>query len=426
MGRQLFSFGRYWSSKIFIPISSAFFAFLKSYAFYNIAVAKKEQDYRNNILYYTPSLALLYSLSCVLSGLFQLIVKIKNTDPLNRVMQIKESEKKSEKDITKSNIEMIKITKKHDKKYYLMILSAGLLSLITSSAFIAFEMLVNRNRNIKNDEEKDNNNTLVHNHIQLDVKNIQIVFSGLLSIFILKTRFEMHQGIAIGIIMLGLVIVNIVNILKLENRDNVFIGLGIIANFCLSSLLEVLEKYLMETHFIPPFKLKFLEGIIGLGIIITPAIFAIAGIDFESLKGKEGSILSLSVYIVIYFLSELGTNSLNILTNFYYSPTQRSLTDVLSSFLWNTYLSIFIPEKVEEFMFQVIGIVLGYPISFIGTLIYNELIVIHLCGMDKETKNEMLKRSKAEQIDLDSKLFMDNISEDEDSEEISYLAYSNL
>ena len=425
MGRQLFSFGRYWSSKIFIPISSAIFAFVKSFAFYNIAVAKKEQDYRNNILYYTPSLALLYSLSCVLSGLFQLIVKIKNTEPLNRVMQITESEKKSEKDITKSNIEMIKISKKHDKKYYLMILSAGLLSLITFSAFIAFEMLVNRNRNIENDDGKVKKN-LVNNHIQLDVKNIQIVFSGILSIFILKTRFEMHQGISIGIIMLGLVIVNIVNILELKKRDNPLIGLGIIANFCLSSLLEVLEKYLMETHFIPPFKLKFLEGIIGLGIIITPAIFAIAGIDFESLKGKEGSILSLSVYIVIYFLSELGTNSLNILTNFYYSPTQRSLTDVLSSFLWNTYLSIFIPEKVKEFMLQVIGIVLGYPISFIGTLIYNELIVIHLCGMDKETKNEMLKRSKAEQIDLDSKLFMDNISEDEDSEEISYLAYSNL
>ena len=425
MGRQLFSFGRYWSSKIFIPISSAIFAFVKSFAFYNIAVAKKEQDYRNNILYYTPSLALLYSLSCVLSGLFQLIVKIKNTDPLNRVMQIKESEKKSEKDITKSNIEMIKITKKHDTKYYLMILSAGLLSLITFSAFIAFEMLVNRNRG-KN-EKDDNNNTLVHNHIQLDVKNIQIVFSGLLSIFILKTRFEMHQGIAIGIIMLGLVIVNIVNILKLENRDNVFIGLGIIANFCLSSLLEVLEKYLMETHFIPPFKLKFLEGIIGLGIIITPAIFAIAGIDFESLKGKAGSNLSLSVYIVLYFLCELGTNSLNILTNFYYSPTQRSLTDVLTSFLWNIYLSIFIPINNKLiFVPQIIGVVLGYPISFIGTLIYNELIVIHLCGMDKETKNEMLKRSKAEQIDLDSKLFMDNISEDEDSEEISYLAYSNL
>ena len=425
MGRQLFSFGRYWSSKIFIPISSAIFAFVKSFAFYNIAVAKKEQDYRNNILYYTPSLALLYSLSCVLSGLFQLIVKIKNTDPLNRVMQIKESEKKSEKDITKSNIEMVKITKKHDTKYYLMILSAGLLSLITFSAFIAFEMLVNRNRG-KN-EKDDNNNTLVHNHIQLDVKNIQIIFSGILSIFILKTRFEMHQGISIGIIMLGLVIVNIVNILELKKPDNPLIGLGIIANFCLSSLLEVLEKYLMETHFIPPFKLKFLEGIIGLGIIITPAIFAINGIDFESLKGETRTYLSLSVYIVIYFLSELGTNSLNILTNFYYSPTQRSLTDVLTSFLWNIYLSIFIPINNKLiFVPQIIGVVLGYPISFIGTLIYNELIVIHLCGMDKETKNEMLKRSKAEQIDLDSKLFMDNISEDEDSEEISYIAYSNL
>lgn len=425
MGRQLFSFGRYWSSKIFIPISSAIFAFVKSFAFYNIAVAKKEQDYRNNILYYTPSLALLYSLSCVLSGLFQLIVKIKNTDPLNRVMQIKESEKKSEKDITKSNIEMVKITKKHDTKYYLMILSAGLLSLITFSAFIAFEMLVNRNRG-KN-EKDDNNNTLVHNHIQLDVKNIQIIFSGILSIFILKTRFEMHQGISIGIIMLGLVIVNIVNILELKKPDNPLIGLGIIANFCLSSLLEVLEKYLMETHFIPPFKLKFLEGIIGLGIIITPAIFAINGIDFESLKGETRTYLSLSVYIVLYFLCELGTNSLNILTNFYYSPTQRSLTDVLTSFLWNIYLSIFIPINNKLiFVPQIIGVVLGYPISFIGTLIYNELIVIHLCGMDKETKNEMLKRSKAEQIDLDSKLFMDNISEDEDSEEISYIAYSNL
>ena len=113
---------------------------------------------------------------------------------------------------------------------------------------------------------------------------------------------------------------------------------------------------------------------------------------------------------------------MNILTNFYYSPTQRSLTDALSSFLWNTFSSIFILDKehADYFELQVIGIALGYPISFIGALIYNELIIIHLCGMDKGTKKEMLKRSKEEQNDIESKevdLLMNNISQEEDSEE---------
>ena len=248
------------------------------------------------------------------------------------------------------------------------------------------------------------------------MKNIQIVFSGILSIFILKTRFETHQGVSIGIIMLGLFIVNILNTTELKNLDNIFIGLGIIANFFLSSLLEVLEKFLMEAHFISPFKLKFFEGIVGLGICIIPAIIALVGIDYKALKG-EGTITSLSLFIVLYFLSELGTNSLNILTNFYYSPTQRSLTDALSSFLWNTFSSIFILDKehAEYFELQVIGIALGYPISFIGALIYNELIIIHLCGMDKGTKKEMLRRSDIESKEVD--LLMNNISQEEDSEE---------
>ena len=411
MGRELFSIGRYWSFKLFIPISSAIFAFLKSYAFYKIAVAKAGEKYDRNIVVYTPPLSFLYTLSCVLTGLGQLILNIQVKEPLTRVKQIKDSltEKKSNNDMTKSNITMVKNTPKHNKKYYLMILSVGLLSLITSLAFNVFEMLVNRNIN-------QNNKYIVNLHIQVDVKNIQIVFSGILSIFILKTRFETHQGVSIGIIMLGLFIVNILNTTELQNLDNIFIGLGIIANFFLSSLLEVLEKFLMEAHFISPFKLKFFEGIVGLGICIIPAIIALVGIDYKRLKG-EGTITSLSLFIVLYFLSELGTNSLNILTNFYYSPTQRSLTDALSSFLWNTFSSIFILDKehADYFELQVIGIALGYPISFIGALIYNELIIIHLCGMDKGTKKEMLKRSDIESKEVD--LLMNNISQEEDSEE---------
>ena len=417
MGRELFSIGRYWSFKLFIPISSAIFAFLKSYAFYKVAVAKAGENYDRNIVVYTPPLSFLYTLSCVLTGLGQLILNIQVKEPLTRVKQIKDSltEKKSNNDITKSNITMVKNTPKHNKKYYLMILSVGLLSLITSLAFNVFEMLVNRNIN------NVNNKDIVNLHIQVDVKNIQIVFSGILSIFILKTRFETHQGVSIGIIMLGLFIVNILNTTELKNEYNILLGLGIIANFFLSSLLEVLEKFLMEAHFISPFKLKFFEGIVGLGICIIPAIIALVGIDYKRLKG-EGTITSLSLFIVLYFLSELGTNSLNILTNFYYSPTQRSLTDALSSFLWNTFSSIFILDKehADYFELQVIGIALGYPISFIGALIYNELIIIHLCGMDKGTKKEMLKRSKEEQNDIESKevdLLMNNISQEEDSEE---------
>ena len=411
MGRELFSIGRYWSFKLFIPISSAIFAFLKSYAFYKIAVAKAGEDYDSNIVKYTPPLSFLYTLSCVLTGLGQLILNIQVKEPLTRVKQIKDSltEKKSNNDITKSNITMVKNTPKHNKKYYLMILSVGLLSLITSLAFNVFEMLVNRNINT-------NNKDIVNLHIQVDVKNIQIVFSGILSIFILKTRFETHQGVSIGIIMLGLFIVNILNTIELKNEYNILLGLGIIANFFLSSLLEVLEKFLMEAHFISPFKLKFFEGIVGLGICIIPAIIALVGINYKALKG-EGTITSLSLFIVLYFLSELGTNSLNILTNFYYSPTQRSLTDALSSFLWNTFSSIFILDKehADYFELQVIGIALGYPIAFIGALIYNELIIIHLCGMDKGTKKEMLRRSDIESKEVD--LLMNNISQEEDSEE---------
>ena len=414
MGRELFSIGRYWSFKLFIPISSAIFAFLKSYAFYKIAVAKAGEDYDSNIVVYTPPLSFLYTLSCVLTGLGQLILNIQVKEPLTRVKQIKDSltEKKSNNDITKSNITMVKNTPKHNKKYYLMILSVGLLSLITSLAFNVFEMLVNRNI----DKNNVNNKDIVNLHIQVDVKNIQIVFSGILSIFILKTRFETHQGVSIGIIMLGLFIVNILNTTELKKKDNRLIGLGIIANFFLSSLLEVLEKFLMEAHFISPFKLKFFEGIVGLGICIIPAIIALVGINYKALKG-EGTITSLSLFIVLYFLSELGTNSLNILTNFYYSPTQRSLTDALSSFLWNTFSSIFILDKehADYFELQVIGIALGYPISFIGALIYNELIIIHLCGMDKGTKKEMLRRSDIESKEVD--LLMNNISQEEDSEE---------
>ena len=100
----------------------------------------------------------------------------------------------------------------------------------------------------------------------------------------------------------------------------------------------------------------------------------------------------------------MGDTALHVLerlTNFYYSPTQRSVSDTLSSLFWWIF-SFFIPSKDQKVPGFLVGIVIGYIIIFFGSLLYNELIVLHFCGFSKNTKYEVMERGDIESENYDS------------------------
>ena len=100
--------------------------------------------------------------------------------------------------------------------------------------------------------------------IQLEIRVVQIIFTGLFCFILLKRKFHRHQVTAIGFVVLGLVLVSLPNFLINPTTLGV-----LLISYLAAGFQEVLEKTIMDSKYVSPFRLLFYEGIIEiiLGII---------------------------------------------------------------------------------------------------------------------------------------------------------------
>ena len=107
--------------------------------------------------------------------------------------------------------------------------------------------------------------------------------------------------------------------------------------------------------------------------------------------------------LILFFLFEFGLSLSIILTNFYYSPTHRSISDCLACLFVIIYTAISVPENSNyNSALEISLLIIGFPILLIGCFVYNELIIFHFFGMDYNTSNEVTKRAIEEQQQFES------------------------
>lgn len=103
---------------------------------------------------------------------------------------------------------------------------------------------------------------------------------------------------------------------------------------------------------------------------------------------KSEAILELLGHFVIEGIIELSL----ILTLFYLNPNFSYVSEIVSIFL------IWILENIKlgvaDFMKEYWpSSILGYFTILIGALIFNEIIIIYICGLERNTKKEIRKRA---------------------------------
>ena len=195
------------------------------------------------------------------------------------------------------------------------------------------------------------------------------------------------------------------------------------------ALVIVGHKYLMEKLFISPLSLLFITGLISLfyDFIINILYNLITG---ESLKNiftnlsllineeytKECIICLILIFVIgtIYFV-------LVKYTLFYFSPTLLVITDLFAPFL-----QLFIPllfdnsEKDFDYKHFLLSLV-GYSISIIAAIFYNELIVCNFFGLNENTTENIKKRGRIESdrnlLDIDKCRTTSYCSIEEENEE---------
>ena len=244
-------------------------------------------------------------------------------------------------------------------------------------------------------------------------KYIGVLFTILFYVFFsklfLNTKIYRHRFISLFTISICLLIFSVADIIKVYSDSNFFKNLGISLLFILIvfgfyAIFDVLVKKHLEKYLDDPYYLMFFVGLFSLILTIPLDLFA-------KLYDDEGKIFRLDAINQIrelynkyelkfffWFLSDIIIEFFYlgglVLTLYYFTPCHLIICRTLSEFLFKCNRLITGKDK-DEWYFILIN-VLVYVIIIFYSFIYNEVIIIHLCEMEKNTFKYISFREKLE------------------------------
>ena len=260
-----------------------------------------------------------------------------------------------------------------------------------------------------------------------------LFFIPLFSKLILKQEIYKHQYLSLIISIFASILISVPIILLLELNDIIPNINTVIRGVCYS-LGYVLIKYVFNTFFISPYKLCLLLGILYISID-SSFLFIYSLIKYYDLSyfndcidfSKVDNITKIIICLILFILFKSTYEIFSFIVIFYFSPILYFVTDIIYCLVdWIIKMiqnGISIPDDILY--------LIGYIIILLSSLIYNEIIILNFCGLNKNTKILVEKRQSQESIELS--LFQNDIVSDlkDNDEKVSvnsdyYLAENNL
>ena len=234
------------------------------------------------------------------------------------------------------------------------------------------------------------------------------LFYILFSKILLKSKIYKHQLISLFIISFCSLIFLFIDIYThVFKKFFDIISLVVILLYCILvfgfyALYNVLVKKHFEFYSTNPYYLMFFVGLFSLILIIPLELFVVfykkksfLGLDIIkqikdlSLEGLSTFILKFIFDIISKFIWLVGL----ILILYYFTPCHFIIS--LTFLQFSSKCIIWISDKNNEWYFILIYIFL-YDIVIFSSLIYNEIIIIHLWSMEKNTFKYISLRQKLE------------------------------
>ena len=240
----------------------------------------------------------------------------------------------------------------------------------------------------------------ISNTLEIRLSGILTISSALFFIFLLHLPISKHHIFSLSIIFFCLISIIISEYYfqyKYVSNFAVKLLLIFLIHF-FNSLLDSIEKYLLEYNFLNPFKTLMLEGLFG---IILTTIYSFSEYNFRELNEYYQENSKINFYILIlclflYFLLCAGRNAYRVATNKNYSPMAKSLTDYFLNPLIILYYFIFeddfICNEKKNIFFFAINLVFSIIIVFCGC-IYNEFLVLYCFNLEFESHKEISRRA---------------------------------
>ena len=238
------------------------------------------------------------------------------------------------------------------------------------------------------------------------MKGFIIVVVAVFSVVFLKSKLYRHQILGCGLATIGVIIVGTVSILfQAASASNPVLGcvLVLCAQFFTGGMFVVEELFFSKIK-IDPLYAVGLEGLFGVGYfaILLPILYFIpCNLEF-CLGGRvEDSILAfkqigsnsaIALFWVATMIIIAAFNWSGISTTKHASSLSRSTLQCAKTILvWVCSMIL----QWETFLWPQL---IGFVILAIGTMIYNEVIVIPWCGFKQSIEAKREEKARADKI----------------------------
>ena len=219
---------------------------------------------------------------------------------------------------------------------------------------------------------------------------IDICFRYLFSRIILKTKIYKHHLVSMIICIIGFLFFVVDDLLNIDYNINNFIySIIVLFRAILFPLEDTINQILLSKYFLLPHFLMTYRG------IIESTFFSLVTIILISLKIEffETNLLSFYDFIYLIFFSIKAFSLMKII----YIFNAQYVSFLITSETVGAAIVMFIEKEIYffSFMLELIQMIL----VIFGTLMYNEIIIINLFGLETKTKKYLILEQNEEEND---------------------------
>ena len=345
------------------------------------------------------------TLADLMAGLLVLITKRQTKTENEEKINKKEKKLKRAKEL-----ELIynDLSAKENKFFFILIIS--ILDLIGRSANFLYALL------FPSLEKLDSPETAWI--ISIDIIS-RIIFSKI----ILKSKVYRHHIASTLFFVIGFIPITICGIYLIEEKSkNWPYILFIIPKFIVFAIGDTLSKIILNDKFLLPHYLMFYKGLCNLCmhiIIILPILLITKSLKFTNDEGdnfiSDGNIFT-NIILMISTIVTLFLKGFCIFNVIYiFSPQHVCFLNITISLV--NFIIFKISDKRLD-IFKIIIYIFSFIIIIFGTLVHNEMIIINVFKLNKQTKVFISKRGKNEILEMNPTiLLMDKINEEEEEDD---------
>jgi len=234
------------------------------------------------------------------------------------------------------------------------------------------------------------------------------IFDALFYLYVLRFNIYRHQkfsligiGICLFLIIFSEFFFQDINIFLTYGQFVLVILLIFVVQFC-SAMVDSIEKYLFEYNQLNQFLALMFEGIFGFFLTVIYAFFYNPFDDIVAMmkNNSTGNFIMLILALILYLILSGVKNAFRVTTTKIYSPMTTTFMDYILNPFYLTYdfasgFDYFTNGEIN-YSYFILNLILSIIISFLGC-VYNEFLILFCFGLERDTYNQITKRSFTEQ-----------------------------